>query len=246
MITIIHGDNVLQIQKTLDALKKKSQEKELIVLQKPDALTLRQHLSTPAMFFDNRLTIVEKFLTKGMSQEVIDFLSMLPQDTSCVFVEYTRLDRSEKAAKNIIGGKKLLDALKKQVKGLQIIACNDYALFDFLETLKPGQVKEVITRFDDLISKDYEAEAIFAIVVDHVRNLIIAKDLGPKGLSDMHEFRRNKMLVQSRAFTLQQLRSIYQKLFQLEIAQKEKRQGEGSPFSMEEDLRFLLSQVFSK
>lgn len=249
MITLIHGDNELQIYKTLANIKTHAKDKELITLQKPDALTLRQHLATPAMFFDNRLTVVERFFEKGTTQDVITFLSELPADTSAVFVEAKRLDRvasgaKEKKTKTLLAGKKLLDALK-QVKGLQIIACNDYSLFDFLDQLKPHNAVEVLQRFESLLTASYEAQEVYYMIVDHVRNLIIAKDLGGSGLKDMHEFRQKKILGQARQFTLFQLLAIYQQLFQLEIAQKEKRVGEGSMFSMEDDLRFLLVHAFS-
>lgn len=247
MITVIHGDNTLQIDKTLVSIKQQHKSKELITLQKPDALTLRQHLATPGMFFDDRLTIVERFLEKGTSQDVVDFLGTLPRETVAVFVETKRLDRlsSGKEKTKTLAGKKLLDTLKKKIPTLQVIACNDYSLFNFLDQLKPGNARELLQTYELLLQAGYEAQEIYYMIVDQFRYLIIANELGPAGLKDMHEFRQKKFVTQARSYTMQQLLLIHQHLFHLEVAQKEKRTGEGSSFSMEDDLRFLLAQIFS-
>lgn len=248
MITVIHGDNILQIDKTLVSIKQQHKNKELITLQKPDALTLRQHLATPGMFFDDRLTIIERLLENGVSKDVIDFLSESPKDTTAVFVEVKRLDRlsAGKDKAKILSGKKLLDTLKKQIPHIQIIACNDYTLFNFLDQLKPSNARELLKTYELLLQTGYEAQEIFYMIIDHFRHLIIAKELGGSGLKEMHEFRQKKLMVQAKAFTNQHLLLMYQQLFQLEVAQKEKRVGEGSMFSMEDDLRFLLVQIFSE
>lgn len=245
MITVIHGDNLLQIRKMVEDQKKRYHNAEIITLVKPDLAALRQNLSTMTMFSDSRLTIIESLLQKGLAQEGLDFLASLDNSSACIFVEYLRLDRlaiGKEKKKTLLKGKKLLDGLKL-IKGLTIIPCNDYSLFDFFDSIKPGNRNDVIVRFDALLQADYEAEAIFYMLVDHVKNLVIAADIGSSGLSSIHEFRAKKIVQQARSFSLPKLISFYQSLYNVEVAQKEKRLGSGSPFSMAEDLRFLLSQV---
>ncbi len=245
MITIIHGDNILQVKQEVQKVKDLAKTREVTILSKPDPLTLRQHLATPAMFFDERLTIVEGLLSKGISLDVVEFLAQTPPSTNCVFVETSRLDRSEKSSKTVLQGKKLLDALKKEIKVLRIVACNDYAIFDFLDALVPKNIQMIISHYEKLRSQKYEPEEMFYMVVDQFRNLIIAKDVGARGLASMHAFRAQKFLAQSKKFSLKELLVIYQKLFQMEVQQKEKRFGEGSPFTFDEDLTFFLTQNFS-
>lgn len=242
MITLIHGDNELQIRKELQSLKDKAKG-EMVILQKPDPLTLRQHIGSSNMFFVDRFFVVEQMFEKGVSVDVITFLADLPQETTIVFAERKRIDRAEgkSESKTILKGKKLLDALKKAIPSSKVIACNDYTIFDFMDALRPKNTKQVMQLYDKLLDMRYAPEEIYYQLQDHIRNLIIANDLGKSGLKGMHEFRAGKIVQQARQFELKQLIKIYQKLFQLEVAQKLKRISEGSPFSMEEDLRFFLA-----
>lgn len=243
MITVIHGDNELQIRATVEKLRQGKKSEDVTTLTKPDPLTLRQNIGSVSMFFDTRLYIIEGMLAKGVSEEVVDFLATLPAETMVAFVEYTKLDRVAGASKKALVGKKLLDTLQKRVARLSVVACNDYSLFDFLDTLSPGKSKQIVTQFDALLLNGYQSEEIYYMVVDHIRNLVILKDTG--GVVGMHAFRVAKLRNQAAAFTLVRLEALYQKLYQLEVSQKERRFGEGSPFPMAEDLRFFLASSFT-
>lgn len=243
MITVIHGDNELQIRATVEKLRQGKKSEDVTTLTKPDPLTLRQNIGSVSMFFDTRLYIIEGMLAKGVSEEVVDFLATLPAETMVAFVEYTKLDRVAGASKKALVGKKLLDTLQKRVARLSVVACNDYSLFDFLDTLSPGKSKQIVTQFDALLLTGYQSEEIYYMVVDHIRNLVILKDTGR--VVGMHAFRVSKLRNQAAAFTLVRLEALYQKLYQLEVSQKERRFGEGSPFPMAEDLRFFLASSFT-
>lgn len=257
MLTLIHGDNELQTRRELQLIKEANKGKEIVVLSKPDALTLRQQLASSNMFYDDRLIVVEQFFEKGVAAEVVEFLATLPKETTGVFVERKQLDGRKsssdgtKAAKGkktdkVLKGKKLLDELKSQIPSMKIIVCNDYSLFNFLDALVPGNSPKLVKEYQALLDNDYTPEEIYYMIVDHMRNLVIANDLGANGLPGMHQFRQGKIVSQSNRFTEKQIITAYQKLFQLETAQKLKRVGEGSPFSMEEDLRFFLATSFAK
>lgn len=272
MVTIIHGDNELQVRRELQIIKEKNTNKDIVILTKPDALTLRQNVASDSMFESNKVVIIEQMLEKGIASEVVAFLGTNTSSIDCVFVERRQLDRDSTSHKlvdreaqtesasigigkgerskgkttQLLKGKKLLDTFKKQIPTIRIIVCNDYSLFNFLDALLPGNSKKIIADYQTLIDNGYAGEEIYYMVVDHVRYLVIANDLGVKGLVGMHQFRQSKIVSQAKRFSQKQIVSIYKKLFEVEVAQKLKRVGEGSPFSMEEDLRFFLSTAFAK
>lgn len=245
MISLIHGDNELQVRQEIKNLKDKYRNREIVTLVKPDAMALRQQLMSTNLFFDDKVTIVERMFEKGVGEDVVNFLATVPAEQVLFFAETKRMDKAEKSSKTTLKGKALLELLKKKIPAIQIIAANDYTVFDFLDALTPGNATKALVLYDKLLANKYASEELFALMIDQFRTLIILSDLGPNAVPGMHQFRKQKLARQASRYQLKTLTTIYQRMFQLEVAQKERRLGEGSPFSMEEDLRFFLATAFS-
>lgn len=60
------------------------------------------------------------------------------------------------------------------------------------------------------------AEMVFYMLSRRVSSLIIAADMGPKGLEGMQQWQKKRLVQQSKRFTLPQLLSLHQKLYQLD------------------------------
>lgn len=189
MIYLIHGDNQAASRNELNNLISagKKQKKEIIRFSGKD-LTLEyliQALESQSLFGQERLVIIEEFLSQPKSKrqrEIIDCLAsstpMLSQDlTPGVRIPGVRI-RPNTGVSIIFWEKKTLTpaTLRKlpfiqKAKAFKIPAL----VFKLVESIYPNNQKQALTYFKEL-SKNQSAEFTFYMIARQIRLLIKAKD----------------------------------------------------------------------
>jgi len=101
-------------------------------------------------------------------------------------------------------------------------------IFGFIDALAAKNAKRALKLLGDMILAGEEEVSILGMIVFQARNLLVVKDLLSSGVSQqeiikqtsLHPFVVQKSIAQSRNFTMEELKSIYKKLEQADIAIK--------------------------
>lgn len=223
MIKVLHGDNIVESRKALlqmmDKVKKDGGEIVSLNGHKITLAEVRNSLESGSFFGDKRLVVMENLLSSLKSSrknEIIEYLKTKKFDNDLVLWEGKEAGKTGLPPKSEV-----------------LIFKISPVIFQFLESLKPGNSKTMLEFLVQVKQAD-EPEMIFYMLIRQFRLLIMAKDLGEKGLSEISPWQKNKFLNQAKSFTLEQLKEIYKKL--LEIDFKQKTSGDSYKLSSRLDL----------
>lgn len=203
MIIIIHGNDVIKTRDKIQEYKKAYSE--INIIEGKDLLleNLKQNLEANSLFYEDkkRLLIVENLFSKNKTKDtILDYLinNSLSQDL---------LIWEEKEVKN----KDFSELAKKS----QVVKFNlPPIIFKFLDSLYPGNIKEVISYLNALI-KTADIEMVFFMMVKLYRMLIQAKSGTKKGSSDydnIMSWQKTKYHHQANKYSFIQLIYIYRYL----------------------------------
>jgi DNA polymerase III delta subunit len=231
MIHLFHGDNIYLSRKELLNFREKFKDQEIIIFDEKNlSLTdLKQATESNSMFGNNRLVIIENFFVKKFSKKVKDndenkfFLKNLSDNIEIVFWEEKEINKT-----SISLLPKSIDIALFQI---------DKLLFKFLESLKTNNTLDLIDRYNHCIEKD-SPEMIFAMLVRHLRYLIMVKDIG-KNVTELSPWQLGKFIKQADIFDLRKLILMYNKLLQIDIKIKTSL----SPFNLTDELRLFLIDI---
>lgn len=211
MITLLHGENIVASRQALTQITQKAQQEGLEVAvferKKIDLSQIRPALESGSLLGKNRLVILENLISspKGKDKKkILEYLSKGQFDNDLVLWEERQLKGQEE---------KEFSRAKIQLFRL------DPVIFRFLESIKPGNSKPTLELLQELKRKE-EAEMIFYMLIRQFRFLILARDLGAAGLTGMSPWQQQKFLRQVKPFTLDQLKSFYRQLLEIDWAQK--------------------------
>ncbi len=222
---ILHGENNLASSKRLVELcdQQKNLGNKVINLDANNLKleNLRQELEPADLFGNSNFVCLNGLLsgTKKKSQEkIIQFLKT---------ENYQNLLLYET--------KGIHAATIKQFKGAVVENFKvEVDIFRFLDKLNPTQKENLLTCFNDLLTKKTEPEFIFAMLTRQVRQLIIAKT-NPKQLK-APPFAINKLKQQAGSFTLEQLLNMHADLYHIDLVIKTGK--------TQLDLKTLLTNFF--
>lgn len=204
MIVVLHGENKVASRKALTEKIKFFQEKggEVIRLNgKTVGLTeIKQACEAKSLFASHKLAVIE-----GFSPLIGNYLKDLPYETNIIFWEERKLTLPQLA--------KFPPQTKVYLFKIEPI------IFKFLDSLSSGDNKRMLTLLLDC-NKVESAEMIFYMLCRQIRLLILAKDLGRRGLTSMPYWMQNKFLNQSRYFSLEKLLNIHRQLVRIDYEQK--------------------------
>lgn len=224
MITILHGDNVVESRKDLVEILEKAKEKglEVVVMEgkQVNLEKLRSALESGSLFGENRLLMIENLLSgKNSNQKtIVNYLGSGKFDNDLILWE-------EKEIKTSL----LLPEAK-----IQIYKINP-AIFRFLESLRPGNNQEMLVLLG-AAKRQEEAEMIFHMLIRQCRYLILAKE---EDLSSLREWQRRRFSSQARFFTVTQLRALFQLLLEIDFEQK----TSNDPYSWSSRLDLLVASL---
>jgi len=231
---ILHGENIVLSRKRLTEkigefktrLKGSTLQKgEIIRLEgKTTNLTeLKQAVESGSLFGQERLVVIENIFSCRPSKEKEEILGYLKKNNP----------------ENLIiwEGKTIDGRVLTPFSGVKV---EKFALtpiiFKFLDSLAPGNQKNSLFLLHQCLNQELP-EMVFYMLARQVRLLIIAADLGEKGLSNLSEWQRVKFLRQAKKFNLGQLLHLYRQLLKIDWQQKT---GE-TPLSLASQLDLLIA-----
>ncbi len=225
MITLIHGEDTVSSRKILDTEKEKSKENEIQYFEgnNLDLETLLTCDQSQSLFQNNKTIIIENLLTGSMSSQKEKVLSYL--NSNQLVGNVIIWEKNEITKSNI---KKLLP------KALDILCQPPMMLFRFLDTMFDNPATSLIL-FHNVISQR-EAELVYSMLVRQFRYLIIARDMGAAGLSEMQRWQADKFVRQSSHFDKEKLIALYRQLLSIDYNIKSGQ----TPYSMTELLDIFL------
>ncbi len=209
MLTLIHGDDTVAARKVLMELKDKYSDSEIVsflgnVVGLTDIISCSDSLS---LFSQEKAIILENLLSQSkptVKEEILDYLnknSTIP----VILYEEKELEKT---------------TLNKYFSKAKIILCKlPQHLFKFLDSIKSSPTPDILATFHKII-KDRQGEFVLSMLIRQWRNLIVAKDLGPAGFSNLPSWQASKFIRQSSFFSLSQLVSSYRQLLSLDLKVK--------------------------
>ena len=222
MISILHGENLVESRKVLVSAMEKARQEGMEVISlvgnKTNLAQARNTLQSDSLLGKNRLLIIENLFSSQKTnekQKIIDFLGKEKFDNDLIIWE-------EKEIKSLA----LLP--KAEVKIFKI----KQSLFQFLESLKPGNSRQML-EFLGQVKNQEEPEMIFYMLIRQIRYLILAKDR----LLTLPDWQRRKFEIQAGYFSQDKLKQIYQQLLEIDYAQK----TSGDPYLLASRLDLLIA-----
>lgn len=228
MITIIHGDDIASSRTYYKSLQKK----ETIIFdgEKVTVDEIQQAVQTTNLFGDEKSISLENFFSKRRASKEMDsitmFLKTVEKETQILFWET-----------KILTKKPLGTFANPTIKTFSF----PQSLFAFLDNLKPDNTKSLLKLYHQT-REGTEAELIFFMIIKHIRMLLALTDISSDEIDELKRlapWQKNKLVSQSRLFSINELKQLHAKLFDIEI--KSKTGGLSLPLSQSID--FLLTTI---
>jgi DNA polymerase III delta subunit len=228
MVLLIHGNDLATSRNFYFEEKNKLTESTLL---EGEGLTFDQFFQSAenkSLFGNEQTLLIENFFTKNKSnstelKKIVDYIN-LNKNLSIIFWESTVLSKTGQAL--------LKNATVKNFSFPQV-------LFTFLDNIRPGN-SEALIRFFHELKQSMEVELIFFMLVRQFRLM-----LGQEGKERIDEVKRmapwqlSKLGMQAKLFGDVKLKSIYQKLFELDLGLKTGK----IPYSLDRSIDFFLADL---
>lgn len=226
---IIHGENnLLSRQRLISEIENFKNKTQAEILkfdgQNLKLMDLRQVLDSTSLLGESSLVVIENLFsgrTSKEKQKIIDYLKKIIPRNLIVW-----------EGKKIDG--RMLTSFKSGVLRFDLTPL----IFHFLDSFFPGNAKNSLTLLHQCLEQE-PPEIIFFMLARQIKQLILAADLGQKGLSQMDNWRTEKLIRQAQKFTLIKLMKIYRQLLKMEVLQKTGR----TPFSLSSQLDLLVASL---
>lgn len=227
---LLHGENIVQSRRRLVELREKlkNQSKESVKLdgEKVSLGEIKQALEAKSLFGDRRLVILENLLSSPASKrqkEIVNYFLKEKINLSLIVWEKKEIRG--------VGLTKLKSKFKIEIFKIPAL------IFKLLDSLKPDNSKAMISLFHQIDQK--EPEFIFHMLCQRIRQLILAKDLGKKGLEGLQGWQQARLLNQTANFKLSQLLGFYHQLLEIDYQQKTSQ----TPFGLFSTLDLLFASL---
>ncbi len=224
---ILHGENTIlsrqKLQEEIEAFKGKKKGEVLKFEGNNLNLTdFQQALESLSLLEENRLIIVENLFSGRPSKGKSTIIAYLKKTnpTNLIVWEGKKIDG------------RALSSFKTQVLRFDL----PQVIFRFLDSLVPGNATQSINLLHQSLEQD-PPELIFHLLSRQIRLLILAADLGEKGLSQMMDWQKGKLIRQAKKFGLEKLTKIHKELLRIDWQQKTSQ----TPFSLVSQLDLFLA-----
>lgn len=209
MITIIHGDDIVSSRNYLLELKKTSESAIQFNKDNLDYLNILQALKSMQLFEEQKDIFIENLLSNKKnisdSEKIIDFIKNNDKNFNIFFWEATEQTKTNLS---------LFPDVK--IKLFKI----PQNLFYFLDNIKPNTKQNVIN-FHKVL-EETDAEAIFYMMIRQFR-LLIALSENSDSIDEIKRlapWQKDKLRKQTKYFTIEKLKKIYNELFQIDLKTK--------------------------
>lgn len=208
MITIIHGDDIAASRDYLFELKKSlpgiSFDKENFTY-----VNLLQILKGSTLFAETKNIFIENFLSTKKTvpnfKEIINLINKNDAKFNIVFWDNNELSKPTLSL--------FKDVKTKLFKIPQ-------SLFSFLDNIKPNNTMSLVA-FHELL-KTSDTEMVFYMMLRQFRLLLALSD-GSNAIDEtkrLAPWQKNKLKRQAHFFSFEKLKSIYNKLFEIDLKTK--------------------------
>ena len=224
---LLHGDNIIasrqKLKETIDSFQEKKTGEVLKFEASNLNLTeLKQALSPLSLIGGDKLVVIENLFAGRKSKGKDNLIDFLKKDNPENLIVWEN--------KKIDG--RLIGAFKEKTLKFDL----PVVIFRFLDSLLPNNSGVSLGLFHQCLDQD-PPEIIFYMMIKHFRLLIIAADLGSKGLDRMDTWRQEKIINQAKKFGLNRLIQIYRQFLEIDWRQKTGR----APFNLISELDLLLA-----
>jgi len=226
MILIIHGTDLASSR---DYYSKEKDKVESPILIEGEGLTYDKifQAAENKSFFDSKTTLaIENFFSKNKSnstefKKITEYLNS-NKNLDIIFWESTEISKPNQTI--------LKNSAVKVFSYPQV-------LFQFLDSLKPGNGEYLIKLVYEL-KKNMEIELIFFMIVRQFRLMISQLENGGKieEAKRLQSWQAAKFSKQSASFGKEKLKDLYDKLFEIDLAQKTGK----LPYSMDKSIDIFL------
>ena len=238
MITIIHGDDILESRKFFQELKLKQKNFVLFSGGKITITDLVQNIKGSGLFGDTKSLFIEDLLSKlkkteKATKEMLNFIAENVENSNFVLWESKEiLKRDLSLFKNAVV--KLFKLPKK--------------IFLFLDNLKPQNSKNLLSLFHQTLDSGVKEELILFMIQRQFRILLSLCDLDPSADREgsqidevlrLAPWQMEKLKRQAELFDMSGLIRVYKKLYEIEIAQK----TGSSSLSLTQNIDILLLEM---
>lgn len=203
---IIHGEDTLKSYSRLSSIidERKASDIEVVVLDAGnlEITALRQILGSTGLFPSSRSLVIKNLLSGTKSKAKEKILDLLDLETLVELILWEDKNLTPTALKRFP---------KAKVETFPISP----VIFKFLDSLRPGNTKNILLSWKSLLSDGTEPEFVFAMIIRQVKLLIQAKT-GPSFLK-LAPYPSRLISQQSQFFTSEHLLDLYHDLYQIDI-----------------------------
>lgn len=226
---ILHGENLVASRKRLKEeidnfrLKFKGEVVKFEGSQL-DLTQIKQAVEASSLFGLQRLVVIENLFSSLSSAEKQKIVNYLKQDLPKNLLVWER--------------KKIDNRILTPFRTRTIQFDLTPIIFRFLDSLAPNDQKLSLSLFHQCLAQD-SPEMIFYMLTRQIKLLIIAKDLGKKGLTQMAGWQQDRLIRQAKRFDIAQLIKIYQQLLKIDWQQKTGQ----APYNLASQLDLFLASL---
>ncbi len=223
---ILHGPNtVISRKKLIERIENFPGEIIRLEGEKLTLTELKQALESSSLFGQDRLVVIENLFTRRPSKPKEEILRYLKANSSRNLIIWEGKAIDGRTLKPF----GLTNCLKFSVSPL---------IFKFLDSLSPENKKISLTILHHCL-EDTVPEIVFFMISRHIRYLIMAADLGEKGLGEFPSWRKHKYISQAKKFGLKKLVFLYHQLLVIDYQQKAGK----AIMSLPEQLDLLIANL---
>lgn len=226
MLTLIHGDDKVTTRKVLEEKKLEANGNEIVILDgtKISMTDIVSACESISFFAEKKVIIIENLIGKNTLKEkdkVISYLNNLITENTIIICESLEISKT---------------VLTKYFPKAEIILCKSPLLmFRFLDSIGVNAKNTTLALFHSVL-RERDANFVLTMLIRQIRYLILAKDPGVNGLSDLSPWQAKKFTQQCRFFEEDHLISNYRQLLALEFNFKTGR----TPLPLKELLDIFL------
>jgi|GEM_PF-569403 len=199
---IIHGDNLVESRNYLNsqiaAARKKKQLITRIEVKDLNLTDLIQFTKSNSIFNQDSLIVIFNFFSLLPSNKKTEIIQYLKNNQTLNLILYQ--DRT-------IPSPTIRSFNKTQVQYFK----QNPIIFNFLESIRPGNSTDTLKWFYQLQSQGESAEMIMAMIIRQIRLLISLS--GADNNFQLSPWQKNKLLKQVKFFRPQQLLELHQELY---------------------------------
>lgn len=211
MITVIHGEDIVSSRKYYLSLVQKEKSPTIFDYQQVTKTDLMQILEGGSLFEENASLFIEDLFSKRKPSkdfaEIIEYLKISHERGNIILWESKELT------------KKTTSLFPKATTSHFPLS---KTLFTFLNNVKPGNTKQIITLFHKTLETT-EVELVFFMLIRQFR-LFLALSNPSSAMIDevlrLAPWQRSTLEKQTQLFSQETLKELYKNLYKIEVGQK--------------------------